>query len=94
MGAMNENALLVYIESERTEHTPTVQVGSVQGRGDDLTYARFEVDDSEPLDVWGPIFSRVFDHLGLTLSDPGDFTVEPVRPDAFRVTINCDFTED
>lgn len=101
MGVMVDNTLLVYILSERTETSETVEVETVQGEGDDVTVRTFEVDDSEPLDVWGLIFSRVFGELGITLSDPGDFDMldlskEPGGgiPDAFLITINCEFTED
>lgn len=89
------NEILVYIQSERTERTTTVQVETVQGEGDDVVIANFEVEDNEPLDVWGPIFSRIFDELGITLEDPGDFHWTEVELDdeAYLVTIDCPFTD-
>ena len=89
--------ILVYI-LDRSDGA--AQVETVQGESDDLTIASFEVDDSEPAEVWGPIFSRIFDHLGLTLSDPGDFSWADlsIAPDgiqnAYLVTIHCDVTEE
>jgi len=92
---MGDNTLLVEFQSERDYRTDTVDVEVTMGNGDDVTFASFDVDDQEPPDVWGPIFSRIFDHLGITLSDPGDFSWEsvPLDSDAYLVTINCDFTE-
>jgi hypothetical protein len=92
-------SFLVYVLTERTETSTDVEVEVVVGEGDNVQARTFTVDDSEPLDVWGLIFGRIFDEMGLTLSDPGDFLVEDLsKPpngieDCFEVTINCPFTE-
>lgn len=82
--------------SERADHLPTVQVETEElDSHDNSTYASFEVEDLEPLDVLGPIFSRVFDELGYVLSDPGDFDWVEIPGDegAYEVTIRCNFEE-
>lgn len=96
MPAMTDNTLLVYVNTERVEgESLMLEVETVQGEGDDITLDAFTVEDAEPLDVWGPIFSRVFDHLGITLSDPGDFSWSRTELDSecYEVTINCPFTQ-
>jgi hypothetical protein len=66
----------------------------VIGEGNDAVSQAFTVDDSEPLDVYGLIFSRIFDEVGYTLSDPGDVEWQhvPLDTDAYLVTINSPFT--
>ena len=93
------NSFIAYL-SERTEDTTEVEVEVMVGEGDDAQSRTFTVDDSEPLDVFGLIFSRIFDEMGITLSDPGDFSwtdlsVHPNNIDgAYEVEINCAFTEE
>lgn len=89
-----DNTMLVYFLTERTETSTSVDVEVVIGEGDDASAEALTVDDSEPLDVYGLIFSRIFDELGYALSDPGDFSWErvPLDDEAYLVTINCDFT--
>jgi hypothetical protein len=92
-------SFLVYVLSERTETSTEVEVEVVVGEDSDVTVDTYTVDDSEPLDVWGLIFSRIFDEMGLHLYDPGDYLVEDLsKPpngieNCFEVTITSAYTE-
>lgn len=56
-------SFLVYVE-DRSDGYASGQV--IAGSGDDALVIDFEVDDSEPEDVWGPIMSRIAEEaLGL-----------------------------
>lgn len=81
--------------SERTEHRTSVQVETEDViPGTDITaYHSFEVDDTEPLDVLGPILSRVLEELGYWLDDPGDFDwiEHPTETGTYTLTIRSTF---
>lgn len=88
----DDNEILVYVLTERGAEYIDIEV--VRGSGEYTRVDTVVVEDMEPDDVWGPIFSRVFDNLGITLDDPGDFSWKdvPLEPLAFLITINCSFT--
>lgn len=87
------------VEFERDEDTTDLEVQVTIGEDDNVQFRTFTVDDTEPMDVEGPIFSRIFDELGIVLSDPGDFGWTDLSkhphsiPNAYLVEINCPFTE-
>jgi len=93
------NTMLVYFQTERTDTSTDVAVEVVRPIPDDpngdVDVQAFTVDDSEPLDVYGPIFSRIFDELGYTLSDPGAFGWNRTENDGevYDVEITCPFTQ-
>lgn len=86
---MSATQITVHPLEERGNDLIEVEVQFADGSVGD-----FLLDDMEPADVWGPLFSRLFDDLGWTLTDPGDFAWVETNDGGFVVTINSDIEKD